>query len=91
MRERNIESHLRKEVKALGGLCWKVTSPNLRGVPDRIVLMADGWACWVELKAPGKLPNVQQQRRHNDLWALGHRVAVLDSIEKVDLFLERFK
>lgn len=91
MRESQIEAHLRKRVTAMGGLCWKVTSPNLRGVPDRIVLMPEGRTCWVELKAPGKVPTIQQQRRHTDLWKRGHRVAVLDSIEAVDFFMETFE
>lgn len=91
MRESKIEGHLVKRVKELGGLCWKVTSPNLRGVPDRVVLMPEGQTCWVELKAPGKLPSPQQMRRHIELWKRGHRVVVLDSIEAVEHFLETFK
>ena len=90
MRESKIEAHLAKRVKEAGGLCWKFTSPNLRGVPDRAVLMPGGRTCWVELKAPGKLPNPQQMRRHIELWHRGHRVVVLDTIEAVDYFMETF-
>jgi len=88
MRESDIEAYLVKRVVAYGGLCWKMTSPNLRGVPDRLVLMPQGWACWVELKAPGRLPRVQQTRRHAELRARGHRVVLLDSIAAVDYFME---
>ena len=42
MRESTIEKHLVKRVKERGGLCWKFTSPNLSGVPDRVVLTASG-------------------------------------------------
>ena len=56
MRESQVEKHLAKRVAALGGLCWKFVSPNLRGVPDRIVVMPEGRVFFVELKAPGELP-----------------------------------
>ena len=91
MRESKIEAHLVKKVKEAGGLCWKFTSPNLRGVPDRVVLMPEGRICWVELKAPGRKPSPLQQRRHIELWQRGHRVAILDSIEAVDYFMETFE
>ena len=90
MRESTIEKHLAMRVKEAGGLCWKFSSPNLRGVPDRVVILTLGRFCWVELKAPGKLPNVLQLRRHAELRARGHRVEVLDSIEAVDAFVGEF-
>lgn len=88
MRESQIEAHLARRVTALGGLCWKFTSPNLRGVPDRVLLMPEGQTYWIELKAPGQQPNVLQLRRHAELRQRNHRVLVLDSVEAVDYFLE---
>ena len=88
MRESQIEAHLAQRVKALGGLCWKFTSPNLRGVPDRVLLMPEGQTYWIELKAPGQQPNLLQQRRHAELRARSHRILMLDSVEAVDYFLE---
>ena len=88
MRESQIEAHLTQRVKALGGLCWKFTSPNLRGVPDRVLLMPEGQTYWIELKAPGQQPNRLQQRRHAELRARNHRILMLDSVEAVDYFLE---
>ncbi|HAT1138355.1 TPA: VRR-NUC domain-containing protein, partial [Corynebacterium striatum] len=32
MNERNIEQHLKQAVEAIGGLCWKFTSPGTAGV-----------------------------------------------------------
>lgn len=87
MRESKIEKHLSARVKEMGGLCWKFTSPNLRGVPDRIVILTLGRFCWVELKAPGKRPTVLQMRRHAELRLRGHKVVVLDSIDAVDAFV----
>jgi len=91
VRESKIEAHLRKRVLALGGLCWKVVSPGMIGVPDRVVLMPNCVAVWVELKAPGQLLRAAQQRRHVELWTRGHRVVALDSIEAVDKFMEQFE
>jgi len=39
MRESKIETHLREQIEAIGGLCYKFVSPGRRNVPDRIVLM----------------------------------------------------
>lgn len=90
MRESTIEKYLALRVKESGGLCWKFTSPNLRGVPDRLVILTLGRFCWVELKAKGKRPTVLQLRRHAELRERGHRVVVLDSIEAVDAFVGEF-
>lgn len=90
MRESKIEKHLSARVKEMGGLCWKFTSPNLRGVPDRVVILTLGRFCWVELKAPGKKPTALQLRRHAELRLRGHRVVVLDSVEAVDAFVGEF-
>ena len=65
MRERDIELKLRDAVKAVGGLCWKFTSPGTSGVPDRIVLMPKG-------------RRKIQLKRHKQLRALGFQVYVLD-------------
>lgn len=90
MRESTIEKYLSLRVKESGGLCWKFTSPNLRGVPDRLVILTLGRACWAELKAPGKKPTALQLRRHAQLRNLGHKVVVLDTIEAVDAFVGEF-
>ena len=43
---------------------------------------------FVELKAPGEKPTAQQLRRHKELHDLGFEVAVLDSQEAVDVWVE---
>lgn len=91
MRESQVEKHLAKRVAALGGLCWKFVSPNLRGVPDRIVVMPYGCTFYIELKAPGELPEPHQLRRHAELRARGALVLVLDSTTAVDFWLEQFE
>jgi len=61
MREAQIEKRLCDMAKAKGAMCIKFTSPGLPGVPDRIVITADGRTIYVELKTEyGKLAGIQQ-------------------------------
>lgn len=61
--EKALECLLKKQVKKLGGLCWKLVSPGTAGVPDRLVVMPDGRVLFVELKGPaGRLSAIQQVR-----------------------------
>ena len=50
MLEKHIEKGLRKAVIEKGGLCLKFVSPNMAGVPDRLVLMPCGKLGFVEVK-----------------------------------------
>lgn len=65
MLERDVEAHLVKRVKELGGECRKVKWIGRVGAPDRLVMLPDGRlfavdeighgrTTWVELKRPGK-------------------------------------
>jgi hypothetical protein len=95
MRERDIEQHLVKRVKALGGEVRKVQWIGRRGAPDRLVMLPDPGpgkgvfnnAWWVELKAPGVKPEAHQLREHVRMRAMGQRVLVIDSIEAVERLL----
>ena len=97
MRERDIERHLVKRVKQLGGEVRKVEWVGRRGAPDRLVMLAPGivvypgpeygYTIWVELKAPGVAPEPYQLREHERMRALGQRVEVIDSIEAVESLL----
>lgn len=102
MRERDIERHLVKRVKELGGEVRKVQWIGRRGAPDRLVMLPDRWrvlafdtdaepvgfpAAWVELKAPGVKPEAHQLREHARMRAMGQRVVVIDSIEGVEELL----
>lgn len=46
MRERDIERHLVKRVKELGGECRKVQWIGRRGAPDRLVMLPAPVAFW---------------------------------------------
>jgi hypothetical protein len=95
MRESDIEKHLVKRVKELGGEVRKVNWIGRRGAPDRIVMLPiddlcperDRPAVWVELKATGKKPEPHQLREHDRMRRMGQRVEVIDSTEGVEELL----
>ena len=96
MKERDIERHLVKRVKALGGEVRKVQWIGRRGAPDRLVMLPPMYQglgkiisnhCWIELKAPGVKAEPHQLREHERMRAMSQRVVVIDSIEGVDALL----
>lgn len=87
MLEKQIEAALVRRVKALGGLCEKFVSPNRRSVPDRIITLPGGRIIFVELKAEGKKPTINQARDHQRRRHLGCEVWVIDSIEMIERFI----
>ena len=95
MRESDIEDHLVKRVRELGGEVRKVKWIGRVGAPDRLVMLpfearagrtAD-FTIWVELKAPGEKARPSQVREHERMRAMGQRVLVIDSIEGVEELL----
>ena len=88
MEENKIERYLKKQVELLGGLALKFVSPGVSGVPDRIVLLPQGKIIFIELKAPGKKVRPIQEYRIKIIRALGFRVEIIDSTEKVDEFIK---
>ena len=83
MREKNIEKQLVKAVKAEGGMCPKLVSPGMDGMPDRMVLLPEAHIGFVEVKAPGQKPRPLQERRHAQLRDLGFQVSVLDDPDQI--------
>ncbi|MGI9153592.1 MAG: VRR-NUC domain-containing protein [Rubrivivax sp.] len=94
MLERDIEAHLVKRVREVGGEVRKVQWIGRNGAPDRLVMLPpeayvdDQHCCiWVELKAPGAKPKPQQLREHERMRAMCQRVVVIDSIDGVEELL----
>ena len=83
MRESQIERHLVKRVKELGGEVRKVQWIGRHGAPDRLA-MQPGRTLWVELKAPGEKAKPHQVREHERMRKMGQRVEIVDSCERVD-------
>ena len=91
MREKDIEQRFVKAVKAAGGICPKLVCPGMDGMPDRLALLGDGHAGFVEVKAPGKEPRPLQVRRHMQLRELGYLVFVLDDTEQIPVIIDAIK
>jgi len=61
--ERAIEKRMGRELRAMGCLWYKFTSPGARGVPDRILVTPDGKLSFVELKTDvGRLSPAQERQ-----------------------------
>ena len=80
MRESQLEQKLVHHITKLGGIAYKFSSPNRRSVPDRLCVMPNGRAFFVELKAQGKAPTPLQRHEHELLRSLGHTVLIIDVI-----------
>lgn len=90
MIEKDVEEYFVKEVKKVGALVFKFTSPGTSGVPDRIVCYF-GKAYFVEVKKPGDKPRPLQKIVMNRLLKQKMDVSVIDTKLKVDQFCERIK
>ena len=88
MRERDVEQKLIRAVRRCGGLALKFVSPNLNGVPDRLLLFTGGRAAFCEVKAPGQKPRPLQVHRMEQLRKLGFRVFVIDHEEQIQPLLD---
>jgi len=84
MLEAGIEKKLKKKIEILGGLCLKLVSPGMVGVPDRICLLPGGRIIFVEAKAPGEKPRPLQIKRHEQFRKLGFDVRVIDREEQIN-------
>lgn len=99
MLESDIEDHLVRRVKELGGEVRKVQWVGRQGAPDRLVMLR-GRDCeevstiWVELKNPDTIQTFpsgpherRQHREHERMRAMGQRVVVIGTIEQVEELL----
>ncbi len=89
MREKDIEQFLIEECHAAGILCYKFTSPNQRGVPDRL-LIHDSGVYFVELKTlTGRLSKLQERTIERfrqegvDVHVIATKPAVLDLVQSI--------
>ena len=83
MRESQLEQKLVSHITKLGGIAYKFSSPNRRSVPDRLCVMPNGRAFFVETKSTGKAPTLLQLHEHELLRSLGHTVLVIDNVGDV--------
>lgn len=84
--EKHVEQHLVKEVKRLGGVAYKFTSPSHRGVSDRLVCLPnETW--FVELKQAGGKLSALQKLFADEMQRLGQNYVCLWSKEDVDKWI----
>ena len=81
--EKAVEQKLVRAVKSIGGICPKLVSPGMDGMPDRLVLLQGGKAVFCETKAPGKHLRPLQVKRKQQLESLGFDVYVIDGIDRI--------
>ena len=91
MRESYIENRLRTEANKHGMWAVKFVSPGLSGVPDRLILSPGGKAAFVEVKAPGERLRPLQQKRKEQIEALGFKVYVLDHPDQIGGILDEIQ
>lgn len=91
MSEKAIERYLVGECGKRGWLCLKYANMNESGYPDRLIVMDGGLTVWCELKSAGQVMRPLQQRRYEQLAAMGHIVKVCDSRASVDEYILRLE
>jgi len=89
MTESRIERHLVDGVKKLGGMCLKFVSPSTPGVPDRLIITAQGKVIFVELKTEiGRLSKIQRYVT-GEMQKRGADVRIVKGLDEVkDLLAE---
>ena len=85
--EKTLERALVEKIRQRGGICLKLQGNMYAGMPDRLILLPGGIAIFVELKSEGIKPRKLQLVRHEELRALGFKVFVIDTHEKLTQFL----
>lgn len=86
-RESHVEAYLVENVKRLGGRAYKWVSPQMDGVPDRIVLYR-GRVVFVEVKHESGALRPNQRRVHKQIASAGGVVTTVYGIAGAKLFLE---
>lgn len=88
--ESSVDRRLKRAVEKRGGLYIKLT--NMRGIPDRLMLLPGGLTMIRELKTYGKQPSKLQQSRIKTLQQLGfnankitNEAEYLQTITEMDL------
>jgi len=81
--EKLVERKLVELCKLNGGMCIKLLSFHINGLPDRMCLFRPARVIFVELKTTKQKARPLQITMHNKLRKLGFRVEIIDSVEQV--------
>lgn len=83
MRESDIEEHLHKRIKELGGDYRRVSWIGRNGANDDLILLP-GRHALLECKRPGKGATGAQAREHDRLRAAGFELYVVSTTAEID-------
>ena len=81
--EKIIERKLVELTNLNGGMCIKLLSFHLLGLPDRLCIFPKSRIVFVETKTTKQKPRQIQLFMHDKIRKLGFRVEVVDTVEKV--------
>lgn len=87
VRETEIEQYFAAQCSAAMAWCLKMACLSFAGFPDRMVLK-NGRAWFVELKAPNRFASRRQELCHQLLHRFGFMVPLLDTKDKVDIWIK---
>src|SRR5574344_1686849 len=81
--EKVIERKLVELTKLNGGMCIKLLSFHIVGLPDRLCIFPKAKIVFIELKTTKQKPRPVQVFMQEKIRALGFRVETADTVEKV--------
>ena len=81
--ENVIEREFVKAVHLAGGIAYKFALPEIKRMPDRLVLFLSGNSVFVEFTTPEKVLNPMRTLRRRQLEYLGHPVICIDRLEQI--------
>lgn len=90
MLEKNIESKMKYFCERNGGQFLKLFIPDENGIPDRLMLMPNGQAVFIEMKMKGKRPRKLQIYQHRKLRQLGFDVHIVDDVHVAEKVVEMY-
>lgn len=80
MLERVIERKIIEYAKKKNIVSYKLVSPNLRGLPDRLLITSEGIIFFIEFKQKNKKPTKLQQFQIDLLRARNCKIYIIDDI-----------
>ena len=86
--EKVVERKLVELTNLNGGICIKLLSFHMLGLPDRLCIFPKSKIVFIETKTTKQKPRQVQLFMHNKIRKLGFRVEVVDTIEKVAEVIE---
>lgn len=86
--EKWLERELVRRIEREGGIAYKLHSELCTGMPDRLCVRKGGRVTWIELKSRGAKLRARQELMIGRLRALGAEVLVIDSLEKLDDYIQ---